>query len=609
MNNNWLDTQLAQDIWNDKYCFEGETWEQWLDRISGGDEEVKRLIVEKKFIFAGRIIANRGLDKKGKKVTLSNCYVIPAPEDSIESIFDTAKDMARTYSFGGGCGIDISKLAPAGARVNNTAKETTGAVSFMDLYSMTTGIIGQRGRRGALMISIDVNHPDVEAFIDIKNDLDRVTKANISVRIDDAFMKKAVGIDGDPIHTCRFERKETGEVIEKKLNAKELFRKLCRNNWDMAEPGILFWDNIENYNLMSEDKNFSYAGVNPCAEEPLPSGGSCLLGSFNLAAYTDERGFNVEEFKKDVHIVVKAMNDVLDEGLPLHPLQIQKDTVRDLRQIGIGVMGIADMLIKLGIRYGSEKAVELCDTLGFILADTAIAASALLAKEQGAFPNYTNDVLKSSFLQNNTTFDTYELVKKYGLRNSQILTIAPTGSLSTMWGISGGIEPIFAFSYFRKTESIGNKDNYYEVFTPIVQEYMDNHGMTTLEELPDFFVKASDLTPEERVKMQGIWQRHIDASISSTVNLPNEATVEQVEELYTLAWEHGLKGLTIFRDGCKRAGILTFSAPTEEQGEEVPEEIQEEYNTTVQCPECGADLAMTEGCMTCYSCGWGKCSL
>lgn len=358
---------------------------------------------------------------------------------------------------------------------------------------------------------------------------------------------------------------------------------------------------------MSEVESFSYAGVNPCAEEPLPPYGSCLLGSINLSAYVNDNGtFNFTEFLCDIPKIVEAMNDVLDEGLPLHPLKGQRETVRNLRQIGIGVMGIADMLIKMGIRYGSPEAIKVCDDIGFILADSTIRASALLAKDFGAFPKYTKKVLESSFLKENTTKETYELVKKYGLRNSQILTIAPTGTLSTMWGISGGIEPIFAFSYFRKTESLGQEDRYYEVFTPIVQEYMDKHNLNSKEELPDFFVNASDLTPEERVSMQAVWQKHIDASISSTVNLPNEATIEQVEELYVLAWKYKLKGLTIFRDGCKRAGILTHDNP--EDNKEIEVEIKEEKKA-MNCPECGLEVSMTEGCITCFSCGWGKCSL
>ena len=273
----------------------------------------------------------------------------------------------------------------------------------------------------------------------------------------------------------------------------------------------------------------------------------------------------MEEFVYDIHHIIKGMNDVLDQGLPLHPLEKQRETVRDYRQIGLGVMGIADMLIKMGLRYDSNEALQFCELVASVLANESIKASALLAKEYGVYPKYKREILESEFLKANTDEYTYNLVKEFGLRNSQLLTIAPTGSLSTMLGISGGIEPIFSLSYTRKTESLHGEDVYYKVFTPIAKEYMDEHGLTEEEELPDFFVTAQTLNPLKRVEMQGVWQRHIDASISSTVNLPESATVEDVEELYMSAWKHGLKGLTIFRDNCARVGVLTLGDKKEEE--------------------------------------------
>ena len=564
----WLgeENQLAIDIWNKKYKFENETFEEWLERVSGGDKDLQQLMIDKKFLFGGRILANRGLQNYGKKVTYSNCYVLAVEEDSIESIYKTCADLARTFSYGGGVGIDISPLRAKGMTVHNAAKTTTGAVSFMNTFSNVSEVIGQNGRRGALMLSIDCHHPDLEEFIDIKNDLNAVTKANISVRITDDFMNAVINNEDWELS---FET-ESGDQLVKKVNARELFNKLAYNNWNMAEPGILFWDNIENYNLLSEDKEFKYAGVNPCAEEPLPNGGSCLLGSFNLSAYVDEYKclFDYDSFRNDIQIVVKAMNDVLDEGLPLHPLEIQRQTVRDYRQIGIGVMGIADMLIRLGIKYDSEEALSLCDEIGFTLANESIKASALLAKDYGVYPKYNKDaILNSEFLYENTDSYVYDLVKEYGLRNSQILTIAPTGTLSTMLGISGGIEPVFSYSYTRKTQSLHGEDVFYKVFTPIAKEYMDAYGLTEEEDLPEFFVSAQTINPFIRVKMQGIWQKHIDASISSTVNLPNSATVDEVFDLYVQAWKNGLKGMTIFRDGCARMGVLTLEPKKEEKPE------------------------------------------
>ena len=567
----WLgpENQLAIDIWNKKYKFEDETFEQWLDRVSNGDEAVKKLIIDKKFLFGGRILANRGLQNHGKKVTYSNCYVLEIEDDSIEAIYQTCAELARTFSYGGGVGIDISKLRAKGMMVHNAAKTTTGAVSFMDTFSNVSEVIGQNGRRGALMLSMDCHHPDLEEFINIKTDLNKVTKANISVRITDDFMNAVVN---DEPWTLSFIT-ESGDELTKEVSAKELFHLLAKNNWDFAEPGILFWDNIEDFNIMSEDPEFRYAGVNPCAEEPLPNGGSCLLGSFNLSAYVNEWGFDFDEFANDIHTVVRAMNDVLDEGLPLHPLEKQRETVRDLRQIGIGVMGIADMLIKLGYKYDTVEAIEFCNEVAGVLANEALCASALLAKQYGAFPKCNiNKILQSDFVKFNTDNDVYGLIAEYGLRNSQLLTIAPTGTLSTMLGISGGIEPIFNTSYTRKTQSLHGEDVFYKVFTPIVENYMKQHDIEKEEDLPDFFVTAQTINPFMRVEMQGIWQKHIDASISSTVNLPQSATIEEVEQLYISAWENGLKGMTIFRDGCARLGVLTLNDKKEEKPEKAENE-------------------------------------
>lgn len=260
----WLgeDNKLGIDIWEKKYKFKDESFDEWLNRVSSGNKELKEMIKNKEFLFGGRILANRGLQTLGKKVSFSNCYVIAPPKDNLESIFDTAKKLARTYSYGGGCGVDISKLRPRGTKVNNAAESTSGAVSFMDLYNLTTEIIGQKGRRGALMLSLDVSHPDIEEFIKIKSDLTKIQKANISVKITDEFME---AVEEGKLFNTEFKIESTGEVIKKQVNAKKLFNELAKQNWDFAEPGILFWDRISRWNLLSEDEEFEYAGTNPCA--------------------------------------------------------------------------------------------------------------------------------------------------------------------------------------------------------------------------------------------------------------------------------------------------------------------------------------------------------
>lgn len=562
--NEWLgeDNAIGRDIWERKYRHGDETLDEWFERVSGGDAELKDLISQRKFLFGGRILSNRGLHKEGVKVTYSNCYVLPAPQDNIESIYDTASKLARTFSYGGGVGIDISNLAPCGAKVNNTAKETSGAISFIDLYNLTTGLIGQNGRRGALMISISCDHPDVEDFITLKTDLDKATKANLSIRVTDKFLE---AVEKDATYTLSFHREETNETITKTIRAKEIFHKFCETNWDYAEPAFLFWDTIENYNLLEKDENFHYAGTNPCAEEPLPAGGSCLLGSLNLSEFVVDRKFDYDSFRNAIHIAVRGLNDVLDEGLPLHPLEIQRNTVRDWRQIGLGIMGLADMLIKLELTYGSSESIDVCDKIGRFLAQEAIKASQYLAEQAEPYPMWNDNVYDSKF------FKTHFASKK-PLRNSQLLTIAPTGTLSTLLGISGGVEPIFANYYTRKTESLHGEDKYYKIFTKIAWDYLQEHGYGEDEsKLPSYFITSPEIPYKQRVDMQSIWQSHIDASISSTVNLPQSTTVEEIEELYLYAWKRKLKGITVFRDGCKRLGILTTNSDKEKDNEQSTE--------------------------------------
>lgn len=618
-NSKWNMDELQKSIWKNKYQYKDESFNEWVARISGGNPKIAKLIRERKFLFAGRILANRGLYRDNIKVTYSNCYVLQPPEDNIESIFDTAKNLARTFSYGGGVGIDISKLRPNGAAVHNAAKTTSGAVSFMDLYSMTTGLIGQKGRRGALMISMDISHPDIEEFIDVKTDLQKVTKANISVRISDEFME---AVKNKETYTCKFIVQSTKEEIIKEVNAYDLFMKLVRNNWDYAEPGMLFWDNISKYHLLSEDKEFKHDGVNPCAEEPLPAGGSCLLGSINLSEFvvepfTDNAIFDMEKFKACVEDCILGLNEVLEEGLSLHPLKQQQKSVSEYRQIGLGVMGIADMLIKLNIRYGSQESINLCNEISKNMLNSAVKKSALLSKERGPFEKYNEEaVFKSPFFINNIKEDIKELVKKYGLRNSQILTIPPTGSISTMLGISGGIEPMFNISYTRKTETLHSQDVYYKVYTPIVKEYMNLKDITEESELPDIFVTAMSLKPEERIAMQGVWQNYIDASISSTINLPYEATVEDVYNIYMSAWESKLKGITIYRDGCERSGVLLNDKKAEKDKKKKEEKIEkfdehhtEEGHEKFICPECkNESIIPTGGCTICLQCGYSKCN-
>ena len=334
----------------------------------------------------------------------------------------------------------------------------------------------------------------------------------------------------------------------------------------------------------------------------MPAGGSCNLGSLNLSAFVNNGEFDFHRFSKTVETAVFALNDVLEEGLEKHPLKEQRETVRDWRQIGLGIFGLADALTKMKLTYGSADAIYFSDYVGKLMATRAIVASNKIAKEVGAYPKYTDAVLDSNFFKAHKSMlkpEELESIQYYGLHNSQLLTIAPTGTLSTMIGISGGIEPIFANSYTRMTKSLHGEDVPYKVYTPIVAEYMKEHGIEREEDLPEFFVTSATVPVENRIAMQAVWQKHIDASISSTVNLPNEATVDDVKNIYMSAWKQGLKGVTVFREGCARTAILTSSK------EEKREKTEEDSSKPIDNLDVvGMEHHLTTGCGSLHICAF-----
>ena len=548
-NRGWELTDLPKDIYEGKYRYGTETEDEFFFRVSGGNSEVEKIIRAKDFLFAGRILAGRGINRN---VTLSNCYVLPQPEDNLESIFDTAKFSARTYSYGGGVGFDISKLRPKGSKVNNSALTTSGAVSFMELYSTTTGLIGQKGRRGALMISMDVDHADIVDFVNVKRDLDKVTFANISVRFNNNFFNSMDDFKN-----------------------KDILKEIATSNWQSGEPGALFWDRVEGWHLLEFHPYYKLYSTNPCGEQPLPEFGSCLLGSINLSnfvvyPYTNSAYIDYERLKKVTRTSVIALNEVLDDGMELHPLKEQQEVARQFRQIGLGIMGLSDMFIKMGIEYGSADSLHVSECLGKLIQRESITQSVLLADKYGTYPQFDLETLVQSHYFKSLDEDIQDLIIGTGMRNSHVLSIAPTGSISTMLGISGGIEPIFATNYTRTTKSlIGDKDVDYKVYTPVVGELIEELNITD-SQLPSFVVTSHEIDPLKRVKLQGVWQKYVDSAISSTINLNEDATVSDIEEIYFEAWKHGLKGVTIFRNNCLRKGILT--TPKEEEPEVEPEE-------------------------------------
>ena len=568
----WLgqDNQLGIDIWERKYRYNNESFDEWLDRVSGGNEELRRIIKERKFLFGGRTLSNRGTGKKG---SFSNCYSRGYIFDDLTDIMQANSDIAHTFKAQGGQGLSLSKLRPRCCGINGGQFQSDGIIPFMEIYNRTTESISQGGsRKGALIMTLDVWHKEAEDFIKIKSEEGRIQKANLSLEIDDEFMecvKKFYDI-GEVI-TKTITRNYNCNIIEYEVTPIKLYKLMMEKAYDWAEPGCIFTNRFRNYNMMEYCDDYNIESCNPCGEQPLPKHGACNLGSINLSEFvinpfTKQAYFNTNDFIRSVKIAIEALDTVLDENLENHALKEQREMAEKYRNIGLGIMGMHDMFIKLGITYGSKESINFIDSLMDLMFRTSVIKSSELAKEKGAFPNYNSNLLSSHIITNHFTQD--ELLKldiyKYGLRNCSLLSIAPTGSLGTMLNISTGCEPLFALYYTRKTESLNNnQDKYYKVYTGIAKEYMDKYG----EELPEYFNTSKDIDWRDRVDMQAALQSHVDTAISSTINLPNSATQEEIEHLYLYAWEKGLKGVTIFRDGCKRVGILSTDTKKEEKEE------------------------------------------
>jgi ribonucleoside-diphosphate reductase alpha chain len=513
-------------------------------------EKFRWLLGDFRFLPGGRILFGAG---QKRRATLLNCYVVPIKNDTLEAIFDWCKEAGRTYSYGGGVGTDISILRPARAPVNNSAIVSSGAVSFMNLFSETTHTIGQNGRRGALMITMSVDHPDIMQFITVKRNLANVRYANISVRITDEFMN---AVKSDKDFTLRFENKVVGR-IERTVKAREIWDELVKSARDWAEPGLIFWDTVKKYSP-SEYNGMEVLSTNPCSEQPLDPYNACDLGNVNLSAFvlnqfSDNASIDWQGLEKAVRYSVRFLDDVLDYNRDRHPLQQQAETSLKSRRIGVGITGLGDMLVKLKIKYDSDKGLATVDDLFDRIKLTAYDESMEIAKEKGSFPMFdAKKHLSMPFVQT-LPENIRAKIESSGLRNVCILTVPPTGSVSVLAGTSSGVEPIFAFSYTRRSESLSQE--YFKVYHPLALEYMKLFNVAEEHDLPDFFVPAHRIKPDFRVRLQGTIQKHIDSAISSTVNLPREATVEEVGKVYFQAWEAGCKGITVYREG-SREGIL-----------------------------------------------------
>lgn len=560
----WLgkDNKLGIDIWERKYRFNEESFDEFVDRLSNGRQELARLIIQKKFLFGGRTTANRNT---GKKASMMNCYSRGFIKDSLDDIMQANTDIAMTFKTQGGQGLSLSKLRPRGCGINHGQFESDGIIPFMELYNRTTESISQGGsRKGALLIGLDIWHKEAEDFIKIKSEEGRIQKANLSLEIDDEFMEcvKKYYETGEVI-TKHIVRDYDGNKVEYDVTPISLYKLMMEKAYDWAEPGCIFTNRFRNYNLMEFCDDYNIEICNPCGEQPLGKNSACDLGSINLSEFvidpfTDNVRFDFDDFAIAIEEGIRALDEIIDENENNHALKEQKEMSLNYRNVGLGVMGMWDMLCKMNMTYGSEESLNFIDDLMGFMFRKAVIASSKLAKEKGAFPKYTSNVLKSKIIKEHFTDDDLRLLEidKYGLRNCSLLSIAPTGSIGTMLNISTGCEPAFQISYKRKTESLKGKDEYYDVYIGIAQEYMNKFNT---DKLPKTFVTSSDISWRDRIDMQSTLQKHVDTAISSTVNLPNSINCNEIEQLYLYAWEKGLKGVTIFRDGCKRAGILTTS--------------------------------------------------
>ena len=530
----WLNNdQLGIDIWNNKYRHNNETLDEWFERVSGGNKDLKELIIQKKFLFGGRTLANRGTDKG----SMSNCYSHGFIEDSLEGIMDAAKNIAMTYKAQGGQGLSLSKIRPKGASIAGKFK-SDGIVPFMEIFNTVTESVSQGGsRKGALLMSLDINHPEAETFMTIKSDLKKINKANLSVEIDNAFMQKM--LTGDP-------------------ESNRLFNILCEQACKYAEPGVIYSDKFRNYNLMEFVDSYQIETCNPCGEQPLAKHSACNLSSINLSEYvinpfTTAVTLDYDTLFNDIYTIVQAMDDIIDENLQFHALQEQKDQVLKFRNLGIGVMGIHDMFIKMGIVYGSKESIECISTIMHHVFRSSIYASAHLADMRGNFPGYDPKIWDSEIIKNNFSSDEIaDLKAQNKLRNCSLLSVAPTGSIGTMLSISTGVEPWFSKSYIRNTKSLhGDQEVSYEVWAPVIKQAID------LNWHPETLITANEIDWKGRIGIQAAIQLRCDTGISSTLNLSKTTTPNDIKKIYIEAWKQGLKGVTAYVDGSRDPILVT----------------------------------------------------
>lgn len=630
MENSWFTNEFAKEVWSLKYAGRHDNIASYFralaELVADDDQELYEkffeLLVHKKFSPGGRILAWVGRDDA--KVSLMNCTTHAIEDDSIEGITKALYRVTRSSSRGQGIGLDLSKLRPAEAPVNNSAITSTGAISFMELLNHAGSIIGQNGRRAALLFSLNVDHPDIWRpdnldlecgkclgkgcmqckgkgrlpydFLNVKKVSDKVNGANISVNVSDDFME---AVRNDNEWTLKFRGQTGGEdfVVNRKVKAKDLMRAIARSAYMSAEPGLLFTDNtrrMSNSDLFGE--RWKVTGVNACSEQHLDQDGVCNLGSMNMAAYvinpfTEAAYFDFDQFGIDVQTAIAFLDRIVDieisRGYSISPKQ--REALENLRRIGLGIMGYADALAMLGIEYSYNA--ELIDFTTMAMSrfrDNCYIASVNLAIQNGPAPLWerlnkeAREKIVSSAFFSTLPITIRNLIVEYGTRNITLTSVAPTGSISNWFGVSSGIEPLFALEYTRRTRMSGKYEYVNYVHPAVIQAR--ELGISDKS-----WKTAYQVTPREHVMIQGLIQGYIDQSISKTINMPGTSTVDDVLDVYTLAHELGIKGITVYVNGSRDEQIL--------------------YNST-ECPECKDEGHVIEegGCRSCTVCGWSVCT-
>lgn len=587
---------ISQNIWDTKYRFvrpDGtaeasldESFERVAKSIAGAETSVlqaqwaKRFLdvmSDLSFIPAGRILAGAGTNRA---VTLFNCYVMGTIPDSIPGIFAGLSEAAQTLQQGGGIGHDFSTLRPKGAPVMSVGADASGPLSFMDVWdAMCRTIMSAGARRGAMMGTLACDHPDIEAFVDAKRDARLLRNFNVSVLVSDAFMQAVADNMEWPL--------QFAGTVYKTVEARDLWQCIMRSTYDVAEPGVIFIDRVNQLNPLSYCESISC--TNPCGEQPLPPYGACLLGSLNLtrfviAPFTDEARLDVARLQEVAAIAIRFLDNVVD--VSNYPIAQQRAEALAKRRLGLGVTGLANALFMCGLRYGSAAAVEVNKSWMRSIEQAALTASIELSEEKGAFPKFNAVAYLETDYAQKLPEELRTAISKFGLRNGLTTSIAPTGTISLLAGnVSSGIEPVFSLSQQRK---ILNRDGSHRF------ELLEDFGYaawrkTKSRERPDALVTMADLTADEHLAMQAAAQAHVDSSISKTINVPADYSFEDFTSIYEKAWSLGLKGCTTFRPNAVTGSVLS-DAPLE------------------LCPSCqSSNLDFKEGCKTCRDCGTAFC--